>query len=55
MSAEDFSLLPTLATFQHILQYRRVVMPPGTLQGQALYDYYNGLINTYLGEEALFW
>lgn len=55
MSAEDRQLLPTLAAFQNLLQYRRMAMPPDALQGQQLYDYYNGLVNSYLGEEALFW
>jgi hypothetical protein len=55
MTAEDRQLLPTLAAFQGILQYRRMQLPAGALQGQQLYDYYNGLVNTYLGEEALFW
>lgn len=55
MTAEDRSLLPTLAAFQNILQYKRVALPPGALRGQQLYDYYSGLILTYLGEEALFW
>jgi hypothetical protein len=55
MSGEDRQLLPTLAAFQNILQYRRMAMPCDVLQGQQLYDYYNGLVNTYLGEEALFW
>lgn len=55
MAPEDRALLPTLATFQSILAYRRMGLPPNALQGQALYDHYDGLINTYLGEEALFW
>lgn len=55
MTAEDKQLLPTLAAFQSLLQYKRVQLPPNALQGQQLYDYYTGLINTYLGEEALFW
>jgi hypothetical protein len=55
MSAEDKQLLPLLLAFQSILTYKRTPLPPGALQGQAFYEYYSGLINTYLGEEALFW
>jgi hypothetical protein len=55
MTGEDKQLLPTLAAFQSILQYKRITLPPNALQGQQLYDYYSGLINMYLGEEALFW
>jgi hypothetical protein len=55
MAPEDRALLPTLATFQSILAYKRMGLPAGALQGQALYDHYDGLINAYLGEEALFW
>ncbi len=55
MTAEDKQLLPTLAHFQNILQYKRMPLPANALQGQQLYDYYSGLINMYLGEEALFW
>lgn len=55
MTSDDRQLLSTLAAFQHITQYKRVQLPPGALQGQQLYDYYSGLINSYMGEEALFW
>lgn len=55
MSAEDRHLLPTLAAFQSILQYKHIALPAAALQGQQLYDHYNGLISTYLGQEALFW
>jgi hypothetical protein len=35
--------------------YRRVELPEAALKGQELYDYYNGLIAKYMGNEKLFW
>jgi hypothetical protein len=35
--------------------YRRVQLPEGALTGQALLDYYDRLIQKYIGHERLFW
>jgi hypothetical protein len=55
MSDADKALLPLLAAFQSLTAYRRVVLPPEALQGDALMQYYDELIARYLGEEHLFW
>eukprot|EP00775_Hariotina_reticulata_P013073 gene13073-13200_t len=55
MSDADRALLPLLAAFQNLITYRRVQLPPEALQGEQLLEYYDRLIETYLGEERLFW
>jgi len=55
LSPADQEMLPLLAFFQKLSVYRRVEMPPETLRGEALVEYYSQLINQYLGEDKLFW
>lgn len=55
LSPEDTRSLPLLAEFQQLSRFRRVAMPDGVLQGDALVKYYSGLIAKYIGEDNLFW
>ncbi len=55
LSNDDVALLPLLSAFQRLSVYRRVELPADALKGQAFRDYYQRLINKYLGDEKLFW
>jgi hypothetical protein len=55
LSPDDTASLPLLSAFQRLSVYKRVELPPQALRGQALCDYYDGLIAKYIGHDKLFW
>ena len=55
LAPEDAAALPLLAEFQRTAAYARRPLPVGALTGRALYDYYDGLIEKYIGADRLFW
>ena len=55
LSPDDQAMVPLLSAFQRLAVYKRVELPASALRGQALYDYYNGLIAKYIGGDRLYW
>eukprot|EP00955_Chlamydomonas_euryale_P040906 351841-Chlamydomonas_euryale.AAC.22 len=54
LSPSDEEMLPLLASFQQLCQYRRVALPPdAALTGDERQRYYNGLIEKYIGPGKL--
>lgn len=54
LSPFDRSMLPILAQFQKVIEYRRIDVP-GRLEGQAFQDYYDFLLDKYIPQGNLRW
>lgn len=56
-SEDDRRLLPLLRQFQELSAWRRAEFPPSfaRLEGDALTQYYSGLIHKYMGPGKLQW
>lgn len=52
LSTSDEAVLPLLASFQQLSAYRRVMLPPDQALGpQEFRDYYQALIDKYIGKD----